>query len=157
MKAKMAKTKMTIKEDIRTKQHHCNFERITKLSQAQDQCTLGSRVKVSQVQGQSVPSSEENVSQVPNHYISFISKINSSISEKQSGVILHIIERLEQIDEMSIPDMMLLVGWTNRTRFRTTIINPLVADGLICPVYLDKPTHPNQKYRLTEKAREQMT
>ena len=44
-------------------------------------------------------------------------------------------------------------GQTNRTRFRNSIINPLIEAGLIEMTIPDKPRSSKQKYRLTGKGR----
>ena len=130
-----------INYDKQSKQHQCNIEQITKVSQAYEKSVLSSNKKMSQVQGESVLS---------------ISEMCPSLSDKQRITAELIIKQLLQNDEMSIPDLMLQVGASNRTRFKTKIINPLLEAGIICPVYIDIPNHPNQKYRLTEKVRQQL-
>ena len=48
---------------------------------------------------------------------------------------------------------MKVAGQTNRTRFRKTILRPLLDAGLIEMTIPDKPRSSKQKYRLTEEAR----
>ena len=43
---------------------------------------------------------------------------------------------------------------TNRTRFRKTILRPLLDAGLMEMTIPDKPRSSKQKYRLTEKGQE---
>ncbi len=42
----------------------------------------------------------------------------------------------------------------NKTRFRNEYIVPALKEGAIERKYPDKPNHPRQQYRLTEKAKE---
>jgi len=54
---------------------------------------------------------------------------------------------------VSIEALMKVAGQTNRTRFRKTILRPLLDAGLIEMTIPDKPRSSKQKYRLTEEAR----
>lgn len=121
----------------RTKKHQCEIDRITKVSQALGESVLSSREKVSQAIDESVLS---------------ITGMDPSLSVRQKETAIRVIEQLLQNEEMSIPDLMAKVGGTNRTRFRSGIIAPLIDSGMICPVYKETLRHPNQKYRLTETA-----
>ena len=49
--------------------------------------------------------------------------------------------------------LMVAVEHTNRTRFRSVILNPLVVAGLLEPTIINKPRSSKQRYRLTEKGR----
>lgn len=55
------------------------------------------------------------------------------------------------VSPLGIRELMIIAGHTNRTRFRTTILQPLIEADLIEPTIPDKPTSRLQKYRLTEK------
>ncbi len=55
--------------------------------------------------------------------------------------------------EKSIPELMGAVGRTNRTKFRNSVLKPLMHGGLIEMTVPDRPQSSNQKYRLTEKGR----
>ncbi len=46
---------------------------------------------------------------------------------------------------------MVLWGRTNRTKFRSQVLQPLIVNGLIEMTIPDKPRSSKQKYRLTEK------
>lgn len=47
-----------------------------------------------------------------------------------------------------------LCGLKNIRHFRKFYLNPALADGVIERLYPDTPNHPQQKYRLTEAAKE---
>ena len=59
-------------------------------------------------------------------------------------------------NDLSTSEIMMLLKEQNRTRLRKNIINPLLEKGLIAKIILDNQTDPNQKYRLIEKAQEQL-
>ena len=46
---------------------------------------------------------------------------------------------------------MEIMNRTNKSKFKSTIINPLVENGFLELTYPDKPKSPMQKYRLTSK------
>jgi ATP-dependent DNA helicase RecG len=48
---------------------------------------------------------------------------------------------------------MVVVGRTNRTKFRDQLLTPLLNAGYIEMTIPDKPRSSKQKYRLTEKGR----
>jgi ATP-dependent DNA helicase RecG len=48
---------------------------------------------------------------------------------------------------------MVLVGQTNRTRFRSQELKPLLESGWLAMTIPDKPTSSKQKYRITEAGR----
>ncbi|RLC15634.1 MAG: transcriptional regulator [Deltaproteobacteria bacterium] len=48
---------------------------------------------------------------------------------------------------------MALIGRTDRTKFRNSVLNPLLDAGLIEMTIPDKPRSSKQKYRLTEKGK----
>ncbi|MEI7902679.1 MAG: ATP-binding protein, partial [bacterium] len=52
--------------------------------------------------------------------------------------------------------LMALARHTNRTRFRRTILQPLIEQGIIEPTVPDKPNSRLQKYRLTTKGRKKL-
>ena len=54
---------------------------------------------------------------------------------------------------MSTSEMMSSCGMTARMNFRTAYIIPALEEGAIERKYPDKPKHPQQRYRLTEKAK----
>ena len=124
-----------INYDKRAKRHNCIIERIEKVSQVRDGSVLSSKEEVSQVQDGRVLRLLERC---------------PSLSVKQRATALLVIEQLLRNDELPIPDLMLQVGASNRTRFKSKIINPLLDAEIIDPVYTDNPYHPNQKYRLTK-------
>jgi hypothetical protein len=53
--------------------------------------------------------------------------------------------------ELSVKDMLALIGLKNREHFLDYYLNPAIAEGYVCLLYPDKPRHPRQKYRLTMK------
>ncbi len=54
-------------------------------------------------------------------------------------------------EERSIAEMMELLGWRDRTKFRTKFIRPLLEAGLLRMTIPDKPKSRNQKYMTTEE------
>jgi hypothetical protein len=54
-------------------------------------------------------------------------------------------------NESSAIDLMDLLKRTNKSKFKNTIINPLVENGFFELTNPDKPKSPTQKYRLTSK------
>ena len=53
--------------------------------------------------------------------------------------------------ESSAIDLMKILSRTNKSKFKNTIINPLVENGFFELTNPDKPKSPTQKYRLTNK------
>ena len=45
------------------------------------------------------------------------------------------------------------MGWKDATKFKRKYLNPLIESGLVELSIPDKPTSPNQRYRLTEKGK----
>ena len=54
-------------------------------------------------------------------------------------------------NESSAIDLMKILNRTNKSKFKNTIINPLVENGFFELTNPDKPKSPTQKYRLTNK------
>ena len=54
-------------------------------------------------------------------------------------------------NESSAIDLMKILNRTNKSKFKNTIINPLVENGFFELTNPDKPKSPTQKYRLTSK------
>ena len=54
-------------------------------------------------------------------------------------------------NESSAIELMEIMNRTNKSKFKSTIINPLVENGFLELTYPDKPKSPMQKYRLTSK------
>jgi ATP-dependent DNA helicase RecG len=53
--------------------------------------------------------------------------------------------------DQAVPDLLALVGRTNRTKFRTDLLIPLIEEGLVEMTIPDKPKSSKQRYRTTEK------
>ncbi|WP_300668496.1 RNA-binding domain-containing protein [Desulfoluna sp.] len=53
--------------------------------------------------------------------------------------------------EQAIPDLLTLVGRSDRTKFRRELLNPLLEEGLIEMTIPDKPKSSKQRYRITKK------
>jgi len=51
----------------------------------------------------------------------------------------------------SLEAMMKILGQTNRTRFRKTVLRPLLDTGILAMTIPDKPSSSKQKYRITAK------
>ena len=54
-------------------------------------------------------------------------------------------------NENSANELMEILNRTNKSKFKNTIINPLVENGFLELTNPDKPKSPTQKYRLTSK------
>ena len=54
-------------------------------------------------------------------------------------------------NESSAIELMEILNRTNKSKFKNTIINPLVENGFFELTNPDKPKSPTQKYRLTSK------
>ena len=54
-------------------------------------------------------------------------------------------------NESSAVELMEILNRTNKSKFKNTIINPLVENGFFELTNPDKPKSPIQKYRLTSK------
>ena len=54
-------------------------------------------------------------------------------------------------EESSAVELMNILKRTNRTKFKLTIIYPLIDQGFMKLTIPDKPKSPNQKYRITNK------
>lgn len=57
------------------------------------------------------------------------------------------------INPKPLTEIMKLINWTDRTKFRNKYINPLIAEGVLEMTVPDKPNSRLQKYRLTEKGK----
>lgn len=55
---------------------------------------------------------------------------------------------------MTLVGLMQTLGRTDRTKFRTGILKPMIATGFLELTIPDKPNSRLQKYRLTEKGRQ---
>ena len=65
----------------------------------------------------------------------------------QSALSRHQVQLLEFIKKpRSFREMMNLLGWTDRTKFRKKYIKPLLNLNLVKMTVPDKPTSRNQKY-----------
>ena len=56
-------------------------------------------------------------------------------------------------EEMSVKEIMEKLGLNHRPTFRSNYLHPALNEGFVVPVYPDRPKHPRQKYRLTEKGK----
>jgi ATP-dependent DNA helicase RecG len=54
----------------------------------------------------------------------------------------------------SIAELMKIAGRSNRTKFRKSMINPLLSAGLLEMTEPDSPKSPTQKYCTTQKGQE---
>ncbi|PJG83501.1 Fic family protein [Caviibacterium pharyngocola] len=76
----------------------------------------------------------------------------SGLSSSQININSELLALLQQIeDELSIQELMNLVGRTNRTKFRKQYIQPLMELGLLEMTIPNKPTSSKQRYRKTNK------
>lgn len=56
--------------------------------------------------------------------------------------------------ELSVKEIMEALEQNHRPTFRTNYLHPALNEGYIIPLYPEQPSHPKQKYRLTEKGLE---
>ena len=54
-------------------------------------------------------------------------------------------------NENSATELMEILNRTNKSKFKNTIVNPLIENGFFELTNPDKPKSPTQKYRLTNK------
>jgi ATP-dependent DNA helicase RecG len=59
--------------------------------------------------------------------------------------------------EQPLADLMVILGRTNRTKFRDQVLKPLIDAGLVEMAVPDRPRSSKQKYRLTQKGRSLMS
>ena len=57
------------------------------------------------------------------------------------------------ISEKSLMEVIALLHFSNRTKFRNKYINPLISEGLLAMTVPDKPNSRFQKYYTTEKGK----
>ena len=86
--------------------------------------------------------------------LSFIYDKNndSSILGTKKGLSIDHLKILKNCNnESSAIELMEILNRTNKSKFKNTIINPLVENGFFELTNPDKPKSPTQKYRLTSK------
>jgi ATP-dependent DNA helicase RecG len=54
---------------------------------------------------------------------------------------------------LSAKEIMNLIGLKDKGNLLELYLYPAIRQGLIVPLYPDKPNHPRQKYRLTDKGK----
>ena len=82
-----------------------------------------------------------------------LSPVCPQLSEVQLKKIVSVIDYLFRASG-SITELMDCAGEKNKSRFRQTILKPLVDIGLVEPTIKDVPNSPKQKYALTDNGRE---
>ena len=55
--------------------------------------------------------------------------------------------------ELSVKEIMECLGLNHRPTFRTNYLHPALNEGYVTPLYPEQPSHPKQKYRLTDKGK----
>jgi DNA-binding HxlR family transcriptional regulator len=98
--------------------------------------------------GGNVPSLSQALSLV-------LSPVCPQLSEVQLKKIVSVIVYLLRASG-SITELMDCAGEKNKSRFRQTILKPLVDTGLVEPTIKDVPNSPKQKYALTDNGRENL-
>jgi ATP-dependent DNA helicase RecG len=84
-----------------------------------------------------------------------LSPVCPQLSEVQLKKIVSVIVYLLRASG-SITELMDCAGEKNKSRFRQTILKPLVDTGLVEPTIKDVPNSPKQKYALTDNGRENL-
>lgn len=86
--------------------------------------------------------------------------LSSPLSALSFMIGLTLVAGVSFVDDIrSLPDSVRLVvqfaamGMKDSTYFKKTILDPLLAEGIIAMTLPDKPTSPNQMYFLTEKGK----
>ena len=82
-------------------------------------------------------------------------KFCPQLSEVQLTKMVSVIDYLFRASG-SITELMDCAGEKNKSRFRQTILKPLVDTGLVEPTIKDIPNSPKQKYALTDNGRENL-
>jgi ATP-dependent DNA helicase RecG len=54
-------------------------------------------------------------------------------------------------EDRTLLELMTMLGRSDRTKFRSQVLNPLIEAGLIEMTIHDKPQSSKQKYRLSDK------
>ena len=98
--------------------------------------------------GSDVPSLSQALSLV-------LSPVCPQLSEVQLKKIVSVIDYLFRASG-SITELMDCAGEKNKSRFRQTVLKPLVDTGLVEPTIKDVPNNPKQKYVLTDEGREKL-
>ena len=87
--------------------------------------------------------------QVPDKYPTSTRQVPDKLHTNNPNII-----RLIQVvgeSEMSVKEMVSLVGLKDRENFLQHYLNPTIEEGYICLLYPNSPRHPRQKYLLTMK------
>jgi len=84
-----------------------------------------------------------------------LSPVCPQLSEVQLKKMVSVIDYLFRASG-SITELMDCAGEKNKSRFRQTILKPLVDTGLVEPTIKDVPNSPKQKYALTDNGREKL-
>ena len=56
--------------------------------------------------------------------------------------------------ELSVKELMEELGLNHRPTFRPNYLHPALNEGFVVPIYPEQPSHPKQKYRLTDKGKD---
>ena len=84
-----------------------------------------------------------------------MSPVCPQLSEVQLKKMVSVIDYLFRASS-SITELMDCAGEKNKSRFRQTILKPLVDTGLVEQTIKDVPNSPKQKYTLTDNGREKL-
>ena len=87
--------------------------------------------------------------QAPDKYPTSTRQVPDKLHTNNPNII-----RLIQVvgeNEMSVKEMVGLVGLKDRENFLQHYLNPAIEEGYICLLYPNSPRHPRQKYLLTVK------
>ena len=84
-----------------------------------------------------------------------LSPVCPQLSEVQLKKMVSVIDYLFRASG-SITELMDCAGEKNKSRFRQTILKPLVDTGLVEPTIKDIPNSPKEKYALTDNGRENL-
>jgi hypothetical protein len=84
-----------------------------------------------------------------------LSPVCPQLSEVQLKKMVSVIDYLFRASG-SITELMDCAGEKNKSRFRQTILKPLVVTNFVEPTIKDIPNSPKQKYSLTDEGREKL-
>lgn len=85
--------------------------------------------------------------------VAFANDAGGEMVGTRLGLSWHQVEELLDycIENRSIIDIMSMMEWKDRTKFRKKFISPLIEEGVLMMTKPEYPTSPNQRYYLTEK------
>ena len=91
----------------------------------------------------------EPYEQAPNKYRTSTGQVQDKLHTNNPNIIKVVRAIGEQ--EMSVKEMMSVIGLKGRDNFLNIYLMPAIADGYVRLLYPQSPRHPRQRYLLTAK------